>query len=139
MHSYRLRFAPDQLPPVNAFWSLTLYELPASLLYANPIDRYLINSTMLPALTRDPDGGVTLDVQHDAPSEDRVSNWLPASNGPFFAILRLYWPKAEALRRMLLPSGSPSARAWPLSRRAESSGSGEDTLPSRMRCNSPGG
>ena len=45
---YTLRFAPGQLPPVNAFWSLTMYELPASLLYANPLNRYLINSPMLP-------------------------------------------------------------------------------------------
>ena len=46
---YTLRFAPGQLPPVNAFWSLTMYELPASLLFANPLNRYLINSPMLPA------------------------------------------------------------------------------------------
>ena len=44
---YALRFAPGQLPPVNAFWSLTLYDLPASLLFANPLNRYLINSSML--------------------------------------------------------------------------------------------
>jgi Protein of unknown function (DUF1214) len=50
---YTLRFAPRQLPPVNAFWSLTMYELPASLLYANRLNRYLINSPMLPNLKRD--------------------------------------------------------------------------------------
>jgi hypothetical protein len=57
---YTLRFAPDELPPVNAFWSLTLYELPASLLSANSLNRYLINSPMLPKLAKDADGGVTL-------------------------------------------------------------------------------
>jgi hypothetical protein len=95
--SYTLRFAPGQLPPVNSFWSLTLYELPASLLYANPLKRFLINSPMLPDLKRDPDGGLTLHVQHASPGVERESNWLPAPNGPFWTVLRLYWPKAEAL------------------------------------------
>jgi hypothetical protein len=94
---YALRFAPGQLPPVNAFWSLTMYELPSSLLTVNPIDRYLINSPMLPSLRRDPDGGLTLIVQHASPGKDQESNWLPAPNGPFMAILRMYWPKPAAL------------------------------------------
>ena len=94
---YVLHFGPDELPPVNAFWSLTLYALPSSLLYANPLNRYLINSPMLPDLNRDKDGGITLYVQHSDPGPDRVANWLPAPDGPFFAILRLYWPQAAAL------------------------------------------
>jgi hypothetical protein len=56
---YILQFAPGQLPPVNAFWSLTMYEEPASLLVANPINRYLVNSPM-PQFQRDADGGLTL-------------------------------------------------------------------------------
>jgi hypothetical protein len=94
---YALRFPPGQLPPVNAFWSLTMYELPASLLYANPLERYLINSPMLPKLKRDADGGITLFVQNESPGKDREANWLPAPKGPFFAVLRLYWPKSAAL------------------------------------------
>jgi hypothetical protein len=94
---YTLRFARGQLPPVNAFWSLTMYELPASLLYANPINRYLINSPMLPNLKRDADGGITLNVQNASPGKDKESNWLPAPEGLFFAVLRLYWPKPTAL------------------------------------------
>jgi hypothetical protein len=94
---YTLRFAPGQLPSVNAFWSLTLYELPASLLYANPLNRYLINSPMLPSLKQDADGGITLYVQNESPGAEQESNWLPAPKGPFFAVLRLYWPKPEAL------------------------------------------
>ena len=93
---YALRFAPNQLPPVNAFWSLTLYELPESLLSANPLNRYLINSPMLPSLERDPDGGITLHVQHESPGKDKKANWLPAPDGPFFLCMRLYWPKPEA-------------------------------------------
>ena len=94
---YTLRFAPGQLPPVNAFWSLTMYELPASLLYANPLNRYLINSPMLPSLKRDADGGITLYVQNESPGADKEANWLPAPKGPFFAVMRLYWPKPAAL------------------------------------------
>lgn len=95
-HRYALRFAPGQLPPVNAFWSLTMYELPSSLLVANPLNRYLINSPMLPDLKRDADGGLTLYIQRESPGKDKESNWLPAPSGPFMAVLRLYWPKDEA-------------------------------------------
>ncbi|MET0588374.1 MAG: DUF1254 domain-containing protein [Novosphingobium sp.] len=94
---YTMRLAPGALPPAHAFWSLTLYELPASLLFANPINRYLINSTMLEELQKDADGGITLHIQHDRPDGDADANWLPAPNGPFFLAMRLYWPKAEAL------------------------------------------
>jgi hypothetical protein len=94
---YAMHFAPGQLPPVNAFWSLTMYQLPASLLYANALNRYLINSPMLQSLKRDADGGLTLYVQHDSPGADKEPNWLPAPGGPFFAVLRLYWPKPDAL------------------------------------------
>jgi len=52
---------------------------------------------MLPSLKVDPDGGITIDVQHDSPGPDRESNWLPAPRGPFVIYMRLYWPKSEAL------------------------------------------
>ena len=94
---YTLRFAPGELPPVNAFWSLTMYELPESLLVANPINRYLINSPMLPQLKRDDDGGLTLLIQNESPGKDTEANWLPAPKAPFIMFLRLYWPKPEAL------------------------------------------
>lgn len=94
---YTLRFVPGQLPPVEAFWSLTMYELPASLLVANPLNRYLINSPMLPDLKRDAGGSLTLYIQHDSPGKDKESNWLPAPSGPFIMFMRLYWPKPEAL------------------------------------------
>lgn len=107
-HSYALRFEGGEnggLPPVNAFWSATMYKLPESLLYANEIDRYLINSPMLPSLIRDGDdgggegeGGITIDISHSPPADDRRrANWLPAPPGPFAVFLRLYWPKEEAL------------------------------------------
>jgi len=95
--NYTVKFASGQLPPVNAFWSLTMYELPQSLLVENPIQRYLINSPMLPSLVPDPDGGYTIYVQNASPGIDKESNWLPAPKGPFQMVLRLYWPKPDAL------------------------------------------
>ncbi|SFU22317.1 Uncharacterized conserved protein [Mesorhizobium sp. YR577] len=94
---YTIHFAPGELPPVNAFWSLTLYELPRSLLSANQLNRYLINSPMLPNLKKDADGGLTLYVQHESPGSELEANWLPSPSGPFFMAMRLYWPKPEAL------------------------------------------
>lgn len=94
---YTVRFAPNQLPPVHAFWSLTMYQLPQSLLVDNPIKRYLINSPMLANLQRDADGGLTLHIQHDNPGADNEANWLPAPQGPFVMVLRLYLPSEEAL------------------------------------------
>ncbi|OBF34957.1 cell envelope protein [Mycobacterium sp. ACS1612] len=96
-NKYTFHFAKDQLPPVNAFWSLTMYELPQSLLVANPIDRYLINSSMLPTLVPDPDDGYTFYVQNEPPGLGKEPNWLPAPKGPFVLVLRLYWPKPDAL------------------------------------------
>jgi hypothetical protein len=94
---YILRFGPGQLPPVDAFWSLTMYELPESLLVANPLNRYLLNSTMLPQFKRDADGGLTLLIQNESPGKDKEANWLPAPKGPFLLVMRLYRPKPEAL------------------------------------------
>lgn len=111
--SYTLRFAPGAFPPVNAFWSVTMYELPSSLLVANPIDRYLINSPMLPKMKLDADGGLTIQIQAESPGEERESNWLPAPKGPFFMAMRLYWPKDETL------DGSWKAPALRIVRRTE--------------------
>src|SRR6266850_6750596 len=94
---YTIRFAPGQLPPVHAFWSLTMYEMPASLLVANPINRYLLNSPMLPQFKRDADGGLTLLIQNESPGNDKEVNWLPAPKGPFMMAMRLYWPEDEAV------------------------------------------
>jgi hypothetical protein len=96
-NKYSVHFGSGELPPVNAFWSLTMYELPQSLLVANPIDRYLLNSPMLPQFVKDADGGVTFYVQNESPGKDKEPNWLPAPKGPFLIAMRLYWPKPEAL------------------------------------------
>jgi hypothetical protein len=118
---YTLHFSAGHLPPVNAFWSFTLYELPASLLYANALDRYLINSPMLPTLLRDSDGGITIYVQHESPGKNLETNWLPAPSGPFLAVMRLYWPKEEAF--------NGTWKAPPLQRVNAQAGSNTDAVP----------
>ena len=95
-HRYTTRFAKGELPPNDAFWSLTMYDGKTQLLIANPLNRYLINSTMESALRRDADGGITLYVQSDSPGKDKEANWLPAPNGPFYTVLRIYQPKVAA-------------------------------------------
>jgi hypothetical protein len=95
--NYRLRFAPGAFPPVKAFWSLTMYDKQTQLLVANPIDRYLINSPMLPDLKLDPDGGLTIRIQRERPTGDAAANWLPTPNGPFMLAMRYYLPKPELL------------------------------------------
>ncbi len=94
-HDYTLTFAKDQFPPVNAFWSVTMYDGKTQLLIENPINRYLVNSPMLPQMKKNPDGSLTLYIQKDSPGKARESNWLPAPNGPIYLVMRLYWPKKE--------------------------------------------
>jgi hypothetical protein len=105
-HSYTVTFPAGQLPPVNAFWSITMYDGGTQLLIDNPINRYLINSPMLPELKKNPDGSLTLYIQKDSPGKDLESNWLPAPDGPMFVVMRLYWPKAEAPSVFPLGKGS---------------------------------
>jgi hypothetical protein len=92
---YRLRLPAGKHLPAGAFWSITMYDGTSLLLVANPINRYLINSPMLPQLKLNADGGLTLYVQHDSPGKDKEPNWLPAPAGPFELIMRLYLPDAE--------------------------------------------
>lgn len=105
-HNYTLTFPPGELPPVNAFWSVTMYDGQTQLLIDNPINRYLINSPMLPELKTNPDGSLTLHIQHESPGKDRESNWLPAPAGPMFVVMRLYWPKSEPPSVLPLGRGS---------------------------------
>ncbi|KJZ40381.1 DUF1254 domain-containing protein [Pseudomonas fluorescens] len=94
--TYRLHFPAGQLPPVNAFWSLTLYDGKTQLLAANSIQRYALGDRS-PDLHYDADGGLTLMLQPDAPTAAQQGNWLPTPEGPFNVLLRLYLPKAGAL------------------------------------------
>lgn len=102
-HDYTLTFAADQFPPVNAFWSVTMYDGKTQLLIKNPINRYLINSPMLPQMKLGADGSLTIYIQKDSPGKDKESNWLPAPNGPIYLVMRLYWPKTGEVS--ILPAG----------------------------------
>ena len=102
-HDFTITFAKGQLPPVNAFWSVTMYDGKNQLLIENPINRYLINSPMLPGLKKSPDGSLTLYLQNKSPGKGKESNWLPAPNGPMYVVMRLYWPKVTP--PSILPAG----------------------------------
>jgi hypothetical protein len=102
-HAYTLTFPAGQLPPARAFWSLTMYDGRTQLLVRNPIDRYLINASMLPSLAKGADGAVTLYIQKDSPGKDKEANWLPAPNGSIYLVMRLYWPRTEP--PSILPPG----------------------------------
>jgi len=106
-HNYALTFAKGDLPPVNAFWSVTMYDGKTQLLIDNPINRYLVNSPMLPGMKKNPDGSLTIYIQKDAPSADKRANWLPAPDGPIYMVMRLYWP-AEPPGLSILPPGDGS-------------------------------
>ncbi|MDP9812856.1 hypothetical protein J2W42_005727 [Rhizobium tibeticum] len=102
-HNYTITFPAGQLPPVNSFWSVTMYDGKSQLLVKNPIDRYLINSPMLPDMKKNEDGSLTLYIQRDSPGADKETNWLPAPDDTIYLVMRLYWPKTEA--PSILPAG----------------------------------
>ena len=107
-HNYTLTFAADSFPPANAFWSVTMYDGKTQLLIDNPINRYLINSPMLPSLKKNATGSLTMYIQKDAPPPDQKPNWLPAPNGPIYLVMRLYWPR-KVPPPSILP---PGAGTW---------------------------
>ena len=106
--SYTLTFAAGELPPVNAFWSVTMYDGKTQLLIKNSINRYLINSPMLKQMKTNADGSLTLYIQNKAPAKDKAANWLPAPNGPIYLVMRLYWPKETP--PSILPPGEGTWR-----------------------------
>jgi hypothetical protein len=102
-HNYTITFPAGQLPPVNSFWSVTMYDGKSQFLVRNPIDRYLINSPMVPGMKKNEDGSLTIHIQKDSPGADKEINWLPAPDGTIYLVMRLYWPKIEA--PSILPAG----------------------------------
>jgi hypothetical protein len=103
-YNYTLTFKKGQFPPVRAFWSVTMYDGKTQFLIQNPINRYLLNSPMLPSMKMNPDDSLTLYIQNKSPGADKESNWLPAPNGPIYLVMRLYWPKPEP--PSILPPGN---------------------------------
>jgi hypothetical protein len=90
--NYELHFPKGDLPPTKAFWSLTMYDGKTQLLVSNPLKRYLLNSTMLNTYKYGPDGSLTLYVSHENPGPAKQPNWLPAPDGPFYCVFRVYLP-----------------------------------------------
>ncbi len=95
-YAYQIKFGPNQLPPVKAFWSITVYDA-HSFLYANSLNRYVVNSPMIDQLTKDADGGFTLYVQHDSPGGEKEGNWLPVPQERFGLTFRCYQPDEAIL------------------------------------------
>jgi hypothetical protein len=92
-NKYTLHFTKEQLPPVNAFWSVTMYDAD-SYLVPNPINRYALGDRS--GLKYGKDGSLTMYIQSDSPGKDKEANWLPApKQGGFRLALRLYAPKKE--------------------------------------------
>ena len=90
-NSYTITFPAGGLAPVNAFWSITMYDGRTQLPVRNPIDRYLINAPMLPNTKKTADRSLTL--HNRSPGPDLEANWLPAPAAPIYLVVRLYWPK----------------------------------------------
>ena len=96
-NAYTLTFPAGELPPAHAFWSLTMYDLPGQNLVVNKLNRYLINSPMLPGLKKNADGSLTISMSNVSPGKEKESNWLPAPPGSFMTVLRVYDPAQAAL------------------------------------------
>jgi len=91
---YTITFGPDGLPPVDAFWSITVYDAD-SFLYANALERYTLGSRGLPGMRRSDDGSITLHLSTDSPGADLEANWLPVPPTPFTLAFRTYLPREE--------------------------------------------
>ncbi len=106
-HRYILHFNRDEMPPANAFWSVTMYN-GQSFLVANPINRYNIAAWM--PLKYNPDGSLDIYIQRDSPGRQKESNWLPAAQGSFDVTMRIYWPKESVLNGSWKPPAIQMAR-----------------------------
>jgi DNA sulfur modification protein DndE len=101
-NAYVLHFPKEQLPPVNGFWSLTLYN--EQLFFsANPLNRFTLSPRN--NLKYNADGSLELYIQNASPGKDQENNWLPAPKGKFVLTLRLYWPKEEVINGTWTPPG----------------------------------
>ncbi|MCS5699514.1 DUF1254 domain-containing protein [Cyanobium sp. FGCU-52] len=94
-HRYTLTFAKGQTPPVNGFWSITMYMIDQGWWFVpNPLNKFTVSPR--DNLKPNPDGSITLYLQKDSPGKDKEANWLPAPADDFIPMLRMYWPKDTA-------------------------------------------
>ena len=108
--NYVLHFEKDQIPPVNAFWSVTLYDQDGFQV-PNALNRFAVSSWMPFAFNAD--GSLDLHFQNESPGKDKEVNWLPAPKGPFNLTMRLYAPKSDALTGRWNPPAVAKAEAVP--------------------------
>jgi len=99
-HNYMIHFAKGQIPPVNGFWSLTMYN-ERYFFVGNPLNRFTLSPR--DSLKYNPDGSLDLYIQNESPGKEKESNWLPAPKDNFVLMLRLYWPKPDILRGIWQP------------------------------------
>ncbi len=107
---YTIHFDKEALPPVHAFWSITLYD-PDGFQVANPLNRFAVSSWM--PFKYNPDGSLDLYFQNENPGKDKEANWLPAPKGAFNLTMRLYAPKSEALTGRWNPPSVTRAQGLP--------------------------
>jgi hypothetical protein len=102
-NKYVIHFNKDEIPPVNGFWSISLYN-EKILFAANPINRYNLGSLSDPLLIENPDGSIDIYIQRDSPDSTKMPNWLPApASGGFSLTLRLYWPQKSVVDKSWVP------------------------------------
>jgi hypothetical protein len=93
-NKYTLTFGKGQTPPVNGFWSITMYQIDQGWWFVpNKLNKFTVSPRN--NLKANPDGSITLYFQHESPGKDKEANWLPAPNGEFIPMLRMYWPKEK--------------------------------------------
>lgn len=102
-HNYTITVPKGQLPPVKAFWSLSMYDGKTQLFIENQLDRYLLNSDMMDQFKLKEDGSLVVHMRKNSPGKDLEANWLPAPDGPFYMVMRLYGPEKAALEGQWTP------------------------------------
>jgi hypothetical protein len=110
MHQHQAEFDKRSLPPVNAFWSITLHD-EASFQVGNVLERFAVSSWM--PFVYNGDGSLDLYFQNESPGKDKEANWLPAPKGPFNLTMRLYAPKSDALTGRWNPPAVTKVHALP--------------------------
>ncbi len=112
-NKYTLTFAKGETPPVDGFWSITMYIIDGGWwFYPNPLNKFTVSMRDKPKFNAD--GSLTLYLQNESPGKAKQANWLPAPKGEFIAMMRMYWPKAElaldpAARQGHLAAGAAGA------------------------------
>ncbi|WP_208642938.1 DUF1254 domain-containing protein [Rahnella woolbedingensis] len=101
-NNYTITFPKGKTPPVDGFWSLTMYD-PQHFFAKNDIERYSVGTKNLKGMKYNEDGSLTIYVQHDSPGKEKEANWLPAPKSDFEMTIRTYWPKPEVLNQTWTP------------------------------------